>query len=62
MGMTVNKKRGGISGNALRLWGMIFVIAGIVGRGVIQAHILGVNGAGTQELLEILSTKTNAMA
>ena len=26
MGMTVNKKRGGISGNALRLWGMIFVI------------------------------------
>lgn len=62
MGMTVNKKRGGISGNALRLWGMIFVIAGIVGRGVIQAHILGVNGAGSQELLEILSTKTNAMA
>ena len=62
MGTNMKKGKGGISGNALRLWGLIFVIAGIVGRGVIQAHILGVNGAGSQELLEILNTKTNAMA
>ena len=62
MGTNMKKGKGGISGNALRLWGLIFVIAGIVGRGVVQAHILGVNGAGSQELLEILNTKTNAMA
>ncbi|MBQ2400809.1 MAG: hypothetical protein II311_02215, partial [Lachnospiraceae bacterium] len=62
MGTQRTKVKGRIDGNILRLWGLIFVIAGIVGRGVIQAHILGVNGAGSQELLEILNTKTNAMA
>ena len=62
MGTQRTKVKGRIDGNILRLWGLIFVIAGIVGRGVIQAHILGVNGAGSQELLDILSTKPNAMS
>ena len=62
MGTQRTKGKGRIDGNILRLWGLIFVIAGIVGRGVIQAHILGVNGAGSQELLDILSTKPNAMS
>lgn len=58
----VKKVRGRINGDTLRLWGLIFVIAGIIGRGVIQAHILGMHGANSQELLDILSTKPNAMA
>ena len=62
MGEIIRKRKSGISGDTFRLWGLVFVIAGIVGRGVIQAHILGVNGAGSQELLDILSTKPNAMA
>ena len=57
----VKRKKGEISGNALRLWGFIFLIAGIVGRGVIQAHMLGMNGASSQELLNILNTRPNAM-
>ena len=59
MGENVKKRKSGISGNALRLWGMIFVFCGIIGRGVIHAHIL--KGADSQELLNILDTMPNAM-
>lgn len=61
--MTENekKKKSGLSGNGLRLWGTIFVFAGIIGRGVVQAHMLGMKGAGSQELLNILNTMPNAM-
>ena len=62
MAENIKKRRGGISGNALRVWGIAFVVAGIVGRGVVQTHMLGMHGAGSQELLNILSTKPNAMA
>lgn len=58
----VIKRKPGLSGNALRLWGFVFLIGGVVGRGVIQTHILGMNGAGPDELLKILDSKPNAMA
>lgn len=61
--MTENEKRKkrGLSGNALRIWGIVFLVCGIVGRGVIQTHMLGMNGAGSEELLNILNTMPNAM-
>ena len=61
--MTENEKRkkSGISGNALRIWGIVFLVCGIVGRGVVQTHMLGMNGAGFDELLTILNTMPNAM-
>lgn len=62
MEKNVKKRKIGISGNALRLWGMIFVFSGIIGRGVVQTHMLGMKGAGSQELLNILNTMPNAMA
>ena len=58
----VKKRKSGISGNALRLWGVVFLVAGIVGRGVVQAHMLGMSGAGSAELLNILENMPNAMA
>ncbi len=57
----VNNKKRGISGKTLRLLGNVFLIAGIIGRGVIQTCILGVNGANTNELLNILDKTPNGM-
>ncbi len=59
MEQNVKKRKSGISGNALRLWGIIFLFCGIIGRGVVQAHMLGIDG--TQNLLDILNTMPNAM-
>lgn len=61
MEQNVTKRKSGISARTLRLWGIVFVFAGIVGRGVVQAHMLGITLDGTQDLLSILSTKPNAM-
>lgn len=57
----VKIRKSGISGNALRLWGVVFAFCGIIGRGVIQTHMLGMKGADSQELLNILETLPNAM-
>lgn len=57
----VKRKKPGISGNTLRIWGIVFLVCGIVGRGVVQTHMLGMNGAGFDELLNILNTNPNAM-
>ena len=61
--MTENetRRKRGISGNALRVWGMAFVFAGIVGRGVIQTHMLGMTGLNSAGLLEIMNNAPNAM-
>ena len=61
--MTENEKRKkrGLSGNALRVWGMAFAFCGIIGRGVVQTHMLSMKGAGSAELLDILNSSTNAM-
>lgn len=48
---THNQKTG-ISVNALRLLGMLFLAAGIIGRGVFQNHILGFTGMNVRQMLE----------
>lgn len=54
-------KKTGISINALRTWGLLFLAAGIIGRGVIQNHILGFTGLSTQQMLEIMGASESAM-
>lgn len=56
-----NEKRTGITVNALRTWGMIFLAAGVIGRGVIQNHILGFSGMSTQQMLEVMQSSDTAM-
>ncbi len=51
----------GISRATLRKWGMLFLAAGVVGRGVIQGHILGIGSASTQQMLEVMESSPNAM-
>lgn len=54
-------KRTGITVNTLRIWGMIFLGAGVVGRGVIQNHILGFSGMSTQQMLTVMQSSETAM-
>lgn len=54
-------KRTGITVNALRTWGMVFLAAGVIGRGVIQNHILGIAGMTTEQILQVMESSETAM-
>ena len=56
-----SRKKHEISGNALRAWGMVFLAAGAIGRGVIQNGMLGIGSISTQQLLEVMSASDAAM-
>ena len=43
-----------LNGNALRAWAMLFLAAGIIGRGVIQNHMLGLSQLTTAETIAIM--------
>lgn len=51
----------GLTGAALRVWGMIMITAGIVGRCILQNTMLGIGGATSQQMLEILSASDDSM-
>ena len=52
----------GLSGNMLRVWGILFLLAGIVSRGILQTRLLGVGSSTNQQLLELMQKDPNAMA
>lgn len=54
-------KKTGISINALRTWGLLFLSAGIIGRGVIQNHILGFTGLDMEQMLDVMTSSDTAM-
>lgn len=56
------KKKRTINGNALRTWALLFLAAGVIGRGVIQNHILGVGQLTTQQLLDVMGSSQQAMS
>lgn len=51
----------GINRNALRTWALLLAIAGLVGRGLIQNHILGVGAATTEEMLNLMNASSQNM-
>ena len=51
----------GMNGNALRTWGLLFLAAGVIGRGLIQTRILGIGQVTAQELLQIIGASQTAM-
>lgn len=55
------KRFGGINGNALRTWALLFAAAGVIGRGVIQTHMLGIGQINAQQLLEAIGASDRAM-
>ena len=57
----VNERPSGLSGTALRIWGFIFIIAGVIGRSVLQNGLLGIGTLSGQQLLEVMQTSDKAM-
>lgn len=51
----------GLTTAGLRKWGIIFVLAGIFGRGILQARFLGVTDLNNAEILETLTASDAAM-
>lgn len=58
----VNERPSGLSGTALRMWGFIFIIAGVLGRSVLQNGLLGIGTLSPQQLLEVMQSSDRAMA
>ncbi len=52
----------GLSGNALRTWGILFLTAGIIGRCIFQNKFLNISGLTGEELLQVMSGSQSAMA
>jgi len=60
-GTEVRKRIGGINSSALKVWGMLFVLAGAISRSILQNRFLGVGSMSGQELMESMQMSENAM-
>ncbi len=54
-------RTGGLDAEALRRWGAVFLTAGLIGRGVIQNHILGIGSVSMNVLLEQMASSDQVM-
>lgn len=50
MNLNQSSKPKGLSGNALRTWGFLFLLLGVAGQGIIQNQILGIGHVSLEEL------------
>ena len=57
----IHRRKRGINGNGLRTWALLLLAAGVIGRGVIQTHMLGVGQLDTIQLLEVMSASREMM-
>jgi len=55
------RERSGITRQALRLWGLLFVMAGIIGRSVLQHRLLNMENINSQELLDAMLASEQVM-
>lgn len=51
----------GIGANMLRTWGLLFVTAGVIGRGILQTRMLGIGQISAQQLLDVMNSSQSAM-
>ena len=56
-----NTRKSGLHTGNLRTWGMLFVVAGIVSRGILQNRMLGVGLRTLEELKVLVNTEQSAM-
>lgn len=59
--LSANTRPAGISDGALRAWALIFLLCGVVGRGLIQNVLLGLNNMDSNQLLQFLNETDGAM-
>jgi len=55
------QKTGGLTAAALRTWGMLFLLAGVIGKCVIQNSLLGITELTSQALLDAMNASQNVM-
>lgn len=55
-------KKRGLSKHQLLVWGMLFLLAGMISRGVLQTRVLQMGNLSTQQLLEAMSSSGAVMA
>lgn len=55
------RRNKGLTTAGLRVWGMLFVAAGVVGRSIIQNRILGLNDPNSPGLLAVLESNPDLM-
>ena len=56
-----NTRPSGLNTGSLRTWGMLFAIAGIISRCMLQNTLLGVGTRSMQELMELMQADQTAM-
>ena len=56
-----NTRPSGLHTGSLRAWGMLFVVAGVVSRAILQNKMLGVGLHSMQELMEMMQSSNTAM-
>lgn len=54
-------KSSGLTRGGLRIWGYLFVVAGIIGRSIFQKELLGIGQVSGQQLLELMQSSDTAM-
>ena len=57
-----NTRPSGLHAGNLRAWGMLFVIAGIASRSLLQNKMLGMGMRSMEEILELMQASDTAMA
>lgn len=57
-----NTRPSGLHSGNLRAWGMLFAIAGIISRSLLQNQMLGMGMRSMQEIMELMQTSDVAMA
>lgn len=55
------KRPSGLSARGLRIWAMLFLLAGMIGRSIFQNQFLGIGQVSGQELLELMGSTQEAM-
>lgn len=55
-------QKSGLHTGNLRAWAMLFAIAGIISRSILQNRLLGVGSNSMQDLLQMMQTSDSAMA
>ena len=56
-----SSKSKGLTGNAIRTWGFLFLLLGIAGQSIIQNRILGLGSVTTADLLAAMEANPNLM-
>ena len=59
--LSANTRPAGIGAGALRTWGMIFLLAGVVGRGLIQNVLLGLGSMSMEQIFQAMNETEGVM-